>query len=242
MSVTPVFKMAALCLKYISAMGYELTDQTMTPELAEEIEAMEGRSPISSILSPFKNDFTSQNSFWLILRKDNTIVGTLGARLDDASDGDIRDHLTRLHNRHFASDGRSAVLSKLPNSASAITGGLVYMGDVFFAPEHRGDVAKTQCFCQYAFCLAFARWWERAEWLVALHRQKDVLAGKVAQYGFTSVNFPAAQNWVSPPNGRSDTEYLSALSKEHFLRNIDHFIQHPDSLVAPPVHRQRPRA
>ena len=61
MSVTPVFKMAALCLKYISAMGYELTDQTMTPELAEEIVAMGGRSTVSSILSPFKNDFTSQN-------------------------------------------------------------------------------------------------------------------------------------------------------------------------------------
>jgi hypothetical protein len=173
------------------------------------------------------------------MRKGTKIVGTLGARIDDFSDGNIRDHITQLHNRHFSLDGNSAVLSELPDSATAISGGLVYMGDVFFAPGHRGDIAKTQCFCQYAFCLAFARWWERADWLVAIHRQQDVLAGKVAQYGFTSVSFPAAQNWIAAPEGRSDTEYLSALSKEHFLRNIGCFIDDPDSLVAPPIRGQR---
>jgi hypothetical protein len=232
--------MAALCQKYISENGYVLTDHTISPELAREVEAMSGRAPISSILSPWENDFNNRNSFWLVMRKDGEIVGTLGARIDDINDRNVADHLTQLHNRHFARDGNSEVLSKLSSSASNITGGLVYMGDVFFDAGHRGDIAKIQCFCQYAFCLAFARWWERAHWIIALHRHKDVLAGKVAQYGFTSVSFPAAQSWISPPDGRSSTEYLSALSKEHFSRNIEHFIDYPESLIAPPVQPRRP--
>jgi hypothetical protein len=123
--MTSIFTMAALCQEYISCKGYLLQDEAITPSLADEIEAMPGRAPITELLSPFENDFTSRNSFWLTLRWQGNLVGTLGARFDDIADDDIRDHLTRLHNRHYGSEGHRNVISKLPASSSAITGGLV---------------------------------------------------------------------------------------------------------------------
>jgi hypothetical protein len=235
MPTTSIFAMSSLCVEYISRCGYSVEDAVITPDLVREIEQMSGRHPVNSMLSPIENDFTQRNSFWLLLRKGTEIVGTLGARFDDIAGDCVGGHLARMHNRHYSKDGQLAVEPNLARRANNVSGGLVYMGDVFFAPGHRGDLAKTQCFCQYAFCLAFARWWERADWLIAMHREIDALAGKPIQHGFTSGNFPAAQNWFSPVENRSGKEYLSVLSKYDFQQNISEFIKHPDSLVAPPL-------
>ncbi|MEP3054306.1 hypothetical protein [Ascidiaceihabitans sp.] len=238
MPSTSVFTMAAMCLEYMSAKGYDLEDCTIDLDLADQIEGLPSRNPIQSILSPAKNDFNSNNSFWLIMRKGSEIVGTLGARFDNIGDNDVGMHLAQMHSRHFPRDSNTKVMSNLDEDAAAIKDGLIYMGDVFFAKEHRGDFAKTQCFCQYAFCLAYARWWHSADWIIALHRQTDALNGKVLQHGFTSTSFPAVQNWLSPPHGRSGQEYLSGLSKPHFLRNIRRFIENPDLLVDPIIPRR----
>lgn len=235
MPTTSIFAMSSLCAEYIACRGYSIEDAVITPELVREIEEMPGRYPVNSMLSPSENDFTQRNSFWLLLRKGTEIVGTLGARFDDIADDSVGRHLAKLHNRHYSKDGQLVVESNLARRAENISGGLVYMGDVFFSPGHRGDLAKTQCFCQYAFCIAFARWWERAEWLIAMHREVDALAGKPLQHGFTSGSFPAAQNWFSPVINRSGTEFLSVLSKYDFQQNISRYVRHPDSLVSPPL-------
>lgn len=242
MPSTTVFTMAALCQEYLSAKGYEVADVVGTRTLIDEIERMPQRAPVTPMLSPRRNYFSAANSFWLIIRHEGEIVGTLGARYDDTGDTGLSSYLTRLHDIAFGSDGNTAVVSRLPRHVEDISGGLIYMGDVFFHPDHRGDIAKTQCFCQLAFCMAFARWWQTAGWIVAMHRQIDILAGKGDQYGFTTGRYPAAQAWLNAPTGRSGTEYLSLLSRDDFERNIRVFIEDPDSLVSPPVRPRSQRA
>lgn len=190
------------------------------------------------MLSPWRNDFNSQNSFWLLLRKDGVLVGTLGARFDGVYDKHISQHISDLHSRHYPSERVPGLVPNAPDQSNDISGGIVYMGDVFFSKGHRGDIGKTQCFCQYAFCLAYAKWWDRADWIVALHRKVDLNAGKREHYGFISKSIPAVQTWKSVVENRSNDEVLSSLSKPDFLRNIGNFIEDPLSLVDPPV---RPR-
>lgn len=243
MPTTTLFAMTALCGEYLSAQGFEVRDAVISHSLAAEIEQLPGRAAITPMLSPVRNYFNDSNSFWLTLRFQGALVGTLGARFDDIGDSSLRDYLTRLHNTSFAGADGGSVVSALPASVDAINGGIVYMGDVYFHPDHRGDIGKTQCFCQYAFCLAFARWWGRAHWAIAMHRHQDVLRGKADQYGFTSGRYPAAQRWLKAPGGRASTEYLSLLSRADFLRNARLFVEDPAHLVSPPVTRAvRPTA
>lgn len=230
-----IFTMASLCAEYLSCKGFSLEDAVITQALETEINALQNRCPVNPMLSPMTNDFNERNSFWLLLRKGTELIGTIGARFDDIAEQNVGNFLADLHNRHYSFDGRLMVEPNLDGRADNVNGGIIYMGDFFFAKGHRGDLAQTQCFCQYAFCIAFSRWWERAGWLIALHREIDALDGKPLQHGFTSGSFPAFQNWFNPVENRLGTEFLSLLSKYDFNRNISRFISHPDSLVTPPV-------
>ena len=232
-----LFNVTSTCLGTLSERGYYVTDTVIDDDLEREmLEA--GRHQPTPMMSHRMNDFTAANSRWVILRFDGALVGTLGFRFDDLGSKSLAEYLEALFRRHFQSTNTSTQIRRdAPKRIFEVSGPNVHAGDFWFHPDHRGDPAKTMCFCNYAHSLVFAQW-QSAAFMYAFHWRRHALAGKVDQYGFVSGSIPGAQIWTNPPPGREDTEQLSLLSRDDWRSQLSYLVKHPQELTDPPILRR----
>lgn len=224
----------SICRDHLALSGYT-TQQVplLTPALEEEILAA-GKPFISPNFSTRLSDFTHENGFWVTLRHEGRLVGTVAARVDRIGHEAFGDYLERVFSKQYPMEDGPSVKAALPGVLAGVHGDIVYMGDMYFHPEHRGNIAKTICFVRAAFGAVFMKW-QSVGMLFAFQRYADDLAGKVAQYGFCSGQYQGVIEWRDPPDWRSSTEVLSVLEREEFMRRAGIVLRNPYLITDPPL-------
>lgn len=216
--------------------GWRLTEEIADKSFLAEMRSINKKA--SGLFRLDTSDITTKNSFWLALRKDQDLIGTVAARLDDVDNRGLAEFLERTLSRYWQTDGSTRVKVRLPPTLHNFRGQLIYAGDFFFHKEHTGDFEKSFCFTQAAFAFAFNAW-PNAKALCAFIRMSDYFDGKAAQYGFSSGVFFDVATWKNPPSYRSEHECLCWLTREDFEFNMSALLAYPHLFSELPKRRSR---
>ncbi|MEP2833510.1 MAG: hypothetical protein ABJL33_15375 [Hyphomicrobiales bacterium] len=169
---------------------------------------------ITPRLSPLQNDFTTENSFWLLLEVDGNAIGGVCARVDELRGEPFNEYLIRTARRHYGEKGVVEVPDFLAENRYNT---VAYIGEFFKKREYRGDVAASELFLKCAFCVLFLKW--RPDWMYAFLRSHEVQKNACNRYGF-STQIPNAQTWLNPPHGRSSDEWLVGMTAAEFSHMV----------------------
>ena len=112
---------------------------------------------------------------------------------------------------------------------SEIRGSVAYLGEFFIAETARGSRQQLALFTHTLHAYAHLKW--RPDWLYAFVRMADNRRGYGVEYGFNR-HVPAAQIWPTPPQGRQNSEYLTAISREEILHMADCYWRNPDLFLS----------
>lgn len=193
-------------LEALRAAGYSVevsTDFDATRELVQTLE----KTYLTSHFSPDLHDFTERNAFWLILKDGERPVGCIGARLDDLGRETADSYWRRVFPRIYPEGGPiTATLSG--TSRNLLTGRLAYIGDLFFARDHRGRQRVLSALLLLTHAMVAVEWRPGATY--AFMRGVDVRRGFGVRYHFT-VHTPPPHQWDLPPEHRSNDEWVVIL-------------------------------
>jgi hypothetical protein len=103
-----------------------------------DIVTILGKPYLTPRLSPFLNDFTPKNCFWLLLEKDDTVVATGGCRFDDLGDLPLSTFWSNCVARHYAATG-GMLVDVAPPVDEYLSGKLAYFGDLIVHEDFRGQ-------------------------------------------------------------------------------------------------------
>lgn len=234
-------RMAALhafrhCTNLLADKGLSVSEEAFGPDLVGEMGEI-GKAAPSPQLSYELSDLTPANSFWLGLRRSGKLVGTVAARLDDLGDYDPSIFIERSLSRYWCTGKDASVRVRIPPHCRTLKGAVIYMGDLFLAPEEVGDKEKTFCLMHCAHAAAFLTW-PKAEAVYAFMRMSDYLE-KGNLYGFTSSSYINVASWQNPPLYRSEHEALCILTRQDFLYNMGRLSESPAIFRDLPKRRSR---
>jgi len=226
MAELDICKLSAACLSYLEDREFTVEETADYVQLERQLPRI-GKKLVSPTMKASKNDFTEAQAYWLTMHDQSGLVAVMGMRLDALGRESVDAFWQRAFSRHYRSkEGTKAELN-LPQAVRMISGRIVYMGDLYFAPEIRGDRATLMSYLHLAHALCFLKW--QHDWTYAFHRREDVLSGYADRYGFNN-RWPGAQLWTNPPDYRSDEEYLSVLSREEFEQKASYYARNPHLL------------
>lgn len=198
-------------------------DFDVVHDIIEEI----GKPYLTPKMSPFFNDFTATNCFWLLLRKDDEIVAAAGARLDDLGDGSITEYWRRTMRRHYGNGVREIVTRVADPLEQDLKGKLAYFGDLYFTRAAGRSLRTVRRFVLIGHMLTSLKW--DPDWTYAFLREDDVRRGGCFHYGFNRY-IPDAQFWVDPPNPRCNTEYCVMINRRDLGFMAETLIRSPERL------------
>lgn len=225
-------KLQQICLNHLDSSGFEINQRHDFEEIEEQLPGLNKfLTPTTSVtpsMSVAMNDFTEASAFWLTMEKAGKLVAVMAMRLDRLGRESISEFFCRAYSRHYPTNQGVSVSDHIPQVVRQITGDIVYMGDLFFAKEIRGSRANLMCFVHLAHALCFAKW--QHDWTYAFHHREDVLSGYTDRYGFNN-RWPGAQIWTDPPSYRSNSEFLSVISREEFEQKSAYYASNPALLV-----------
>lgn len=207
---------ASRALATIAAEGHSIEvtgDFSAIPKIAKDM----GKPHLTPLLSPMNHDFSSQTSFWLVLRnQDGVPEGCIGARLEHVEKGEITEYLSRVLSRHYP-DAGPLELSLSGTARQVLAGRLAYIGDLYInLPSDRGiSVGSSK---RLSAMLTLMHTVVALEWKVdaaySFITERDALRGAGSQYGYT-IQLPMQKNWSGrPPKNRYDNEWLIILPSD----------------------------
>lgn len=199
---------------HLESKGFEVEELAELGEVHGILEEV-GKGYLTPYNSPYANDFTQANALWLVARKDGRPAFVGCARLEDLGSESVSDYWRRLFVRHH---GAQAVFSDVhPEVERELRGKLVYFGDLYVADWVRGSRDTLRAFVALGHLAVSLKW--DPDWVYCFIRERDVLRGAGALYGFTR-QFGLAFEWqCEPPSPRNGTEMLVAVPKGDILRN-----------------------
>lgn len=198
-------------------------DFDVVPKIIEAI----GKPYLTPKMSPFYNDFTGANCFWLLLKKDDQVVGAAGARLDDLGDGSITEYWRRTMRRHYGHGVNEVVTDIASPLEQDLKGQLAYFGDLYFSRAAGRSLKTVRRFVLIGHMITALKW--NPDWTYAFLREDDVRRGGCYHYGFNRY-IPDAQFWVDPPAPRENTEYCVMTNRRDLAYMAQSFIRSPERL------------
>lgn len=220
----------------LEAMGFSVTEESPTDSFLAELRDA-GKNGVSPALSWSQSDLSAETNFWLALRKDGDLIGTVSGRIDRVSEGDFPGFVERSLRRQWCTNDGANVKVTLPNRYLSLRGQVVYMGDFFFRKDFTGSQEQTFCFSNAANAFAFARWPE-ADLLYAHLRLADAIQ-KAPLFGFTSEMLFNVSVWENPPHYRSFDECFCTLERSNFEFNMRAFNSDRDLFTQLPKRQSR---
>lgn len=212
-----ILNVYALTVLNLSDQGYGIVQSSDLETAHSRLKTL-GKTSITPTISPDSNDFTSDAATAVFLRYEEKYCAGVLLRCDRFTAGNPGDFLARSLMRQYRVPQRDTeIKSSGAPLMDQMSGTLVYMGDLYFAPEYRGKLSVLQGYIRAMQIIAFMKW--RFDWAYAFLRERDVLRGASARYGFTRIA-SNVQIWSNPPEGRSSTEYLAAVPKAEFLHGL----------------------
>lgn len=198
-------------------------DFDKVPQIIETI----GKPYLTPKMSPFFNDFTGENCFWLLLKKEGQVVAAAGARLDDLGDGSITEYWRRTMRRHYG-NGEVEMVTRIASPLEQdLKGRLVYFGDLYFSRAAGRSLKTVRRFVLIGHMISALKW--NPDWTYAFLREEDIRRGASYHYGFNRY-VPDAQFWVDPPAPRQNTEYCVMTSRRDMAYMAETFIRSPERL------------
>ena len=198
-------------------------DFEIVPKIVEAI----GKPYLTPKMSPFFNDFTGSNCFWLLLKKDGDVVAAAGARLDDLGDGSITEYWRRTMRRHYGQGVNEVVTTVAAPLEQDLRGRLAYFGDLYFSKAAGRSLKTVRRFVLIGHMIAALKW--NPDWTYAFLREDDVRRGGCYHYGFNRY-IPDAQFWLDPPAPRENTEYCVMINRRDLAYTAETFIRSPERL------------
>lgn len=230
MDFLAVAKIMRTCLNHLDSVGLSAETSHDFMEVQRELPSI-GKERVSRVMDVSNNDFTSDNAFWILLRRREALVACMGMRIDRLGDESAADFWCRAIPRQYGAFGSRIEIDDASRSVlKKIKGKLVFMGDLHFDEPERGNEITLITYVHLAHCICFSRW--NPKWIYAFHRRWDVFDGYAAKYGFSS-QWPGVQTWTNPPDYRSSKEYLSVISRKDFNQRVGYFSRNPDVLLTP---------
>ncbi|MCR9124497.1 MAG: hypothetical protein NXH82_00075 [Rhodobacteraceae bacterium] len=219
-------ELIAICREKLLAEGYLLRveqDFDMVPKIIDAI----GKPYLTPKMSPFFNDFTGENCFWLLLERGDQLVAAAGARLDDLGGGSITEYWRRTMRRHYGA-GKHEVIGRVAHPCEEdLRGRLAYFGDLYFAAGAGRSLQTVRRFVMIGHMLSALKW--NPDWTYAFLRERDIKRGAGYHYGFNRY-IPDAQFWIDPPAPRENTEYCAMVSRRDLAYMAETYIRSPERL------------
>lgn len=191
-SVLPVID-----VEVITRMLHECSKHNVTPKMEHQ-----------------NNDFNWTNHFWLFAIRDSRAIAGVSVRQDDIGEEHVASYWQRTYGRYYGLGDPFDIIGK--DVIGFLSGRLAYVGEMHICKEARGRhdlAAKMSSLIQMTSILKF-----RPDWVYAFVHERHALLGMPARYGFTR-QFRAIRRWVEPPAGRSQTEWLCAVSAREVVHN-----------------------
>ena len=222
-----VAKLFSLCMGQMQRRNLEVAQATDFEEAENRAKDM-GKETFTPMLSSGFNDFSRDDAFWLFLRKNGEDIGCVAARRDSLYTETLSEYWTRTQRRYYGLTYREASGGHAPAALNEIRGNVVYLGEFFISQAARGSRNQLALFTHLLHAYIYLKW--KPDWLYAFVRRNDNRRGYGVEYGFNR-HIPVAQTWISPPAGRQNGEYLTAISREEILHMADSYCRNPDLLV-----------
>jgi len=181
-------------------------------DILENVEAT-GRKYQMPMMSLERNDFTSEQAFWLFLRKENVTVGGVSAKFFDLGGEGLDRYLRRTSQMQY---GRSddPIENIAPPIRDEIKRKLIYIGELEIHPSARGQRSIVTALMKSVQYLAALRW-SNFDWMYAFMATQHKRL--ITDYGFTW-QIPNAITWKEPiPDGRRNDHWFVALPRSHFM-------------------------
>lgn len=198
----------------IERMGYEVQ---ATSDFAKimELVPQTGRQAQTPMMSLMRNDFTEATAFWLFLYKDGEVVGGIGAKYEQLGEESFGSYLRRTSRMQYGCDSDPIDQVAQPVD-EMIKGDIVYIGELEFQREHRGNLSLLEAFMRVHQGLCAVKW-NRIDWVYAIVPEEHQRFSWL--YGFM-LSVPGAITWRDPvPEGRLDSHVLLA-TQGRYLRHV----------------------
>ena len=222
-----IAKLFSLCQEKMQALDLGVS-QTTDFHMAEERARAMGKSSFTPMLSSALNDLSRDDAFWMFLQQDGEDVGCVAARRDNLYSESLSEYWRRTQRRYYGLSEDEVSHSHAPAAVNEIRGNVVYMGEFFIAKSARGSRNQLALFTHVLHSYAHLKW--KPDWLYAFVRMKDNRRGYGVEYGFNR-HIPMAQIWPSPPSGRQNGEYLTAISRDEILHMAASYWRNPELLL-----------
>jgi len=200
MNYWSAFEASRFSADYLEQQGMTLRTVVDFDEIPEVV-GLSGKSYLTPILDPRQNDFSAENSFWLIAEKDGVPVIVGGARVDDVG-GNGGAFVKRLFNRTYGEGTITAVDARVGDQ---IRGRAAYFGDLFSSAAGRLGRRNVRYFLAVANYIAVTHY--QVDCVYSFMRGADVQRGSADVNGFMGRNL-APLEWGVKPQGRGDAEQL----------------------------------
>ncbi len=219
-------ELIAICREKLLRDGLAVHVEQDFDRVPKIIEAI-GKPYLTPKMSPFFNDFTAENCFWLRLEKDGETVALAGARLDDLGDGSITEYWRRTMRRQYGNGEVEMVTQVASPLERELKGRLAYFGDLHFSRAAGRSLKTVRRFVLIGHMITALKW--NPDWTYAFLREDDVRRGGGYHYGFNRY-IPDAQFWVDPPSPRENTEYCVMTNRRDLAYMAQAFIRSPERL------------
>lgn len=205
--------LASECRQRLKDDGYEILHVEDLTKIRDLVEIL-GKPYLTPRLSPFLNDFTPNNCFWLLLTRGDETVAAGGCRFDDLGSMKLSQFWRNCVARHYERTG-GAVVQVAPPVDDYLSGRLAYFGDLIVHEEFRGAKAGRVLKRFTHFAIAFAMLKFDPSSVYAFVKEKDAGRGAMKFYGFNTV-IHNAQTWSNAPKYHRDDDACFFVSQKYF--------------------------
>ncbi len=194
----------------------EVEDPAKVLDLTQNI----GKPYLTPFSSPEHNDFTQKTALWLVGWQGDEPAFMGCARLEDLGGEGISSYWRRSFARAYGGVRAGPVIRGVRRDIErGFSGRVVYFGDLFVNPKVRGSRKALRSFVALGHLSVSLKW--DPDWTYCFVRERDVLRGASANYGFTQV-YPSPFEWVDePPAPRDRSEWLATLPRQSLDESVE---------------------
>ncbi len=222
---TTKFDMYSLCKERLASSGLSI-QQVFDPEAARIRLSALSKTPSRPASSVLENDFTEENSFFVFFQSEGKDVGCVSTRMDNIGSKRFEDFWAALVRRLYT-DREDFPVDTNHRLPFALTGKIVYIGDMYLDPEYRGLDNLHLRAALYAIYLLALDQWPDLDGIYALFIERFANEGYLTTY-LASESVMAPQLFSQKIEGRDDSDWLSVMWPDRLMYWSELFLSRPD--------------
>ena len=174
MTTTDKVAVARHCLNGLESAGFSVWETAQFEKAVDTLRGL-GKSYLTPNMSPFMNDFTADNCFWLMLNHNDTPIGGIAARRDNLGTESLTSFWRRAMRRQYGQGTKDQVGRVSKTIESEVSGRVTYFGDLIVEKSFRGKGDHLRFFTMYAQMVAALMW--DSDWVYAFISEQRAESG-----------------------------------------------------------------